>query len=71
MTYREEGFFEAFPFAVETFFEEGFAVSNSLRASSNWRGLRETGFSFGIPRLYMDHSSACKRVLERYSICGK
>lgn len=68
MTYREEGFFAGFRFALEAFLEAGFAVSSSLSASSNLRGFRETGFSFGIPGLYMDHSNACKRVLERYKM---
>ncbi len=35
MTYREEGFFAGFRFAVATFLEAGFTVSSILRASSN------------------------------------
>ncbi len=35
MTYREEGFFAGFRFAVEAFLDEGFTVSSILSASSN------------------------------------
>lgn len=60
MTYREAGFFAGFRFTVETFLEGGFTVSSILMASSNCSGSRETGFSFGIPELYMDRSILVK-----------